>query len=304
MTDKPEYLTEEESRLLWERAAQLQAEEARRAEARKAVDPARDSDGASRDGYALTHVRDAALEAGIGEEFVEAALAEVQAARLAQENAPGKRRLSRWLLGSPSEALVARRVIEATPEVVLGAMERLLPAQPYGLVLRERLGDPGAGGTLVFDIEGVGIAAQGAPGFRGDASKADLRQVLITVSRLPGEDPRTDVTVRAPIAWAFRLNAAATSGVSVAGGGLALLLTGAIGSSLAFLGPVGFAVLVAAGGLAGGSVTFAGMRTFYSVGLRRGMHALEALLANLAAEAEGGWKLTSRKSSGGQLPPG
>ena len=81
-------------------------------------------------------------------------------------------------------------------------MEALLPHEPYTLMLRERLGDPAEGGTLVFDIQGVGFSAASKPGFRGDASYADLRQVYATLAPLPGATDRTEVTLRAPVAWA------------------------------------------------------------------------------------------------------
>lgn len=292
MTDEREFLTEAEALKLWERAAQLQAEEARRAEARaaSAAEGELDEDASPRpDGYALTHVRAAALEAGIGEEFVEAALTEVRATRATQLVAPGSRRISRWLLGKPEDSITARRVVGATPAAVLQAMEEILPQEPYTLTLRERLGSPESGGTLVFDIQGVGFAATGTPGFRSDASHADLRQVYVTLAPLPGDMPRTEVTVRSPVAWAFRLNAGVSMAMSLVGGGLTFLLSGAIGSGLAFLGPVGFGLLVAAGGTVGGVGAFTGMRGVYRAGLKRGVRALHGLLANVAARAEGGW---------------
>jgi hypothetical protein len=300
MADEREFLSEHEARRLWERAAQLQAEEARRAEARAASEAGESvlGDGSDRgDGYALTHVRAAAMEAGIGEDFVEAALAEVHAERATRRASPGTRRFSRWFLGGPSDSISVRRVIRTTPVQVLQAMERLLPEEPYQLTLRERVGDPESGGTLVFDIQGVGFTTQGVPGFKGDASQGDLRQVFVTLSRLPGDGQRTEVTVRSPVAWAFRLNAAASGGLSVLGGGIALLLAGAIGSGLPFLGPIGFGVLVATGGTAGGAGTLTLMRAVYRYGLRRGSRALEGLLAAVAAQAEGGWGLAAPSGS-------
>jgi hypothetical protein len=298
MTEEKEYLTEAEALRLWERAAQLQAEEARRAEARAASDAEGEllAEASSRpDGYALTHVRAAASEAGIGEQFVEAALAEVHADRATQLTSPGRRRFSRWLLGNPAESLTARRVIRTSPGEILQAMERILPEEPYGLTLRERLGAPGAGGgTLVFDIQGVGFTSHGTPGFKGDASFADMRQVYVTVASLPGASPRTEITLRSPVAWAFRLNAGLSGGLSSLAGGIALLVSGAIGSGLTFLGPVGFALLVAAGGAAGGLGTLTGMRAVYRYGLTRGTRALDALVATVAAAAEGGWGITPR----------
>lgn len=294
-------LSEAEAARLWQRAAQLQAEEARRAEARAASEAAGELPGEGRDqteGYALTHVRSAALEAGIGSEFVDAALAEVQAERALRGPAPmGRRRLSRWLLRAPDEALTCRRVIRSAPEKVLEAMEAILPEPPYELLLRERIGDPLRGGTLAFDIQGVGFVSGNQPGFKGDASFADLRQVFATVTLLPGVPPRTELTVRAPVAWAFRLNAALSGGLSVMGGGLALLLTGAVATSVGALGPVAVGLLVAAGGGAGGAATLSLMRALYRHGLGRGERALDGILALVAAKAEGGWGIQSRTES-------
>ncbi|MGD8321633.1 MAG: hypothetical protein PVJ02_14310 [Gemmatimonadota bacterium] len=303
MTDEREFLTEEEAHRLWERAAQLQAEAARRAEARAAshAEEELSEDAWSRpDGYALTHVRAAALEAGIGEDFLEAALAEVHADRATRLASPGKRRFSRWLLGRPSDSVTARRIVQASPREILKAMERILPEEPYALTLRERLGDPESGGTLVFDMQGVGFTSQGQPGFKGDASQADLRSVYVTLAPLPGDPPRTEVTLRSPVAWAFRLNAGLSGGLSILGGGITLLLAGAVGSSMAFLGPVGFGLLVATGGTAGGLATLTGMRTLYRYGLRRGARALDGLLANVAATAQGGWGIAAGSEKGAE----
>ncbi|MEE8147513.1 MAG: hypothetical protein V3T24_07920, partial [Longimicrobiales bacterium] len=87
MESDPEFLTEEEAARLWQRAAQLQAEAARRAEksgSEKAESKGAESataDVAPPEGYALTHVRSAALEVGITDEFVDAALADLRAER-------------------------------------------------------------------------------------------------------------------------------------------------------------------------------------------------------------------------------
>jgi len=288
-------LSEAEATRLWQRAAQLQADEARRAEARAAAGALPAERRSQEEGYALTHVRAAALEAGIGAEFVEAALAEVQAERAVRgPSAPRRRRLFRWVLGRPETTLTRRRVILGTPEQVLEAMEATLPEAPFDLLLRERIGDPASGGTLAFDIQGVGFTTQHLPGFKGDASYADLRQVFVTIAPLPGERARTEVTVRAPVDWALGINAAVSGGLSVLGGGLVVLLTGAVATSVGALGPVALGLLVAGAGGSGGALTLGVMRHVYRYGLGRGERALDGLLAQVAAKAEGGWGITSR----------
>jgi hypothetical protein len=62
---------------------------------------------------------------------------------------------------------------------------------------------------------------------------------------------------------------------------------------------VGFALLVAAGGAAGGVGALTGMRAVYRYGLTRGTRALDTLLATVAAKAEGGWGITAQLQRGG-----
>ncbi|HKJ02953.1 MAG TPA: hypothetical protein VJ997_10875 [Longimicrobiales bacterium] len=309
MTDEEDFLTEAEATRLWQRAAQLQADEARRAEARATSDAESAEGGRGErvertEGYALAHVRTAAVEAGIGEEFVEAALAEVQSDRVMRRATGfGKRRLSRWVLGHPDDSLAARRVVHAAPADVLAAMEALFPNEPYTLTLRDRVGNPTAGGTLVFDIQGVGFSTAAQPGFRGDASYADVRQVYATLAPLPGAEDRTEVTLRAPVAWAYGINAAVSGAMTAVSGGIALMASFAVGALSGLLGPVGMGLLVATGGGLGTAGGLAGFRALYRYGHGRGTRALDALLAAVAAKAEGGWGIASG-DSGRTLPPG
>lgn len=293
MSDHPERLSEAEALRLWQRAAQLQADAARRAEARAAGEEGGPPGAAvarrDEDGYALEHVRAAALEAGITEEHVEAALAELVADRAMAASAPvGRQPISDWVLGHPPDAVEARRVVLADVHRVLAAMEEVLPAEPYGLLLRERLGDPAQGGTLVFDIQGVGFAVSGT-GFKADASFADLRQVLATLVPLPGEPPRTELVLRSPVAWARRLNAVLTGGLSGVGGSAGLAAGIAVGALLAPLGPALAGVAAAAGLVGGARLTLGALRKLHRYGLGKGTRTLEALAATVAARAEGGW---------------
>lgn len=287
-------LSEAEAQRLWQRAAELQAEAARRAEARVAEEEAGGEGSARRrdgDGYALVHVRTAALEAGIGEGFVEAALAEVRAQRAVGEAGGAPRRpISRWVLGNPEGSVTARRVIRGTPREILQAMEAVLPHEPYRLTLRERMGDPVDGGILVFDIQGASFTGTGEKGFTYEASWCDLRQVLFTLTPHAGDSPTTTVTVNAPVAWAWRINAGISLVLTGLGGTLGLAAGGIAATALVGLvGPVGAGAVAA---LAGGSATaasFSGFRALHRYGLRRGEKALVGLLAAVAARAEGGW---------------
>ena len=79
----PDTLSKEEADRVWGRAAQLQADAA--GDLQKASTVEADDQGTPSQGYALAHVRAAALEAGIADEFVEAALGNVRAERLSRD---------------------------------------------------------------------------------------------------------------------------------------------------------------------------------------------------------------------------
>lgn len=292
MSDERERLSQTEALRLWQRAAQLQADAARRDEPwpggeAEVVDAA--VQRREEDGYALEDVRAAALEAGISEQYLETALAERAAERAVASSAPpGRQRFSGWVLGHPPDAVEARRVVRADAPTVLAAMEEVLPKEPFGLLLRDRIGDPSAGGTLVFDIQGVGFTVSGA-GFKGDASFADLRQVFATLMSLPGEPPSTELVLRSPVAWARRLNAVLLGGLSGLGGVLGLSAGVAVGLGLSFVGPVVAGVAAATGLVGGARLSLGGLRMLHRYGLEKGTKALEAVAATVAAKAEGGW---------------
>jgi hypothetical protein len=299
MTPEPESLSEQEATRLWKRAAELQADAARRAEAR-AAGGAQGLDGGAPpsrggDGYALVHVRAAALEAGIGEEFVETALAELRAGRVAaQASAARGGAISRWILGNPDEAVVASRDVLAAPAAVLTAMEAIFPHEPYRLTLRDRTGDPADGGVLLFDIQGASYTGAAEKGFTGEASFADLRQVVVTLSRRTGDPAVTTVTLTAPVAWARRINAVLVGGLALVGGGLGSAASAGLAGALGFLGPVGFGIVAVAGGVAAASGSLKVFQGLHRYGLGRGRRALEGLLAEVAARAEGGWGIAPR----------
>jgi hypothetical protein len=99
------------------------------------------------------------------------------------------------------------------------------------------------------------------------------------------------------------INAAASGAMAILSGGITLFLAGSIGSSLGFLGPVGIGILAATGGGLGSAAGLFGFRAIYRNGHARATRALDALLAAVAAKAEGGWGFASG-NPGGSPPPG
>ena len=293
-----DYVSEEEAAELWKRAAQLQAEAARRAEIAARQDAAEELDSVAAtnpsEGYAVTHVRAAAVEAGIGEEFVDAALADLRVERvLGSEHSGG---LARRFLGSPREALVASRVINAPIPDVLEAMEAVLPAEPFNLTLKDRRGDPSAGNLLVFDIPSASVTGVSQPGFAGQASHADLREIYASLR--PIGDTACELTVRGPVAWANSVNAGI--GALVTGGGAAIGLGGGsalaavLGGATAMAGMATLSTVLAALAVVGGVVMGAFgahwfFRKLYRFAVNKGDRALEGLLGAVAMRAERGW---------------
>ena len=292
-------LTREEANRLWERAAEIQAEASRRAEATSAREAADELGGtelaSAEDGYALTHVRAAAAEAGIGAEFIDAALADLRVERAL--GGPMRARWTRWFVGSPPDALRVSRVINAPVDAVLSAMERVTPSAPFSLVLRDRQGDPRKGGVLTFDMLGAGTAGEPQSGFARQARLSDLREIHASV--IPLGEGSCELTLRAPIGHSFGmtalLGAAITAGGGAAGMGIgsalaAMLAATASTFGLATLAPVlaGAAVASGIGGGAGGAHTV--FRKIHRHALERATSGIASLAGAIAVEAEGGWR--------------
>ena len=277
MTERdPEILSEDEATRLWGRAAELQAEAAGRIE-----EP--DVHGALMPppGYALADVRSAALEAGIATEFVEAALADLRAERT-QPAGEKSTSVARGFLGHPPSTITVRRVVEATPQEVLSAMEAVFPNAPFNLTLTDQQGDPLDRGVLVFEMQGANsILLQG--GFAFETREAGLRQVFISLRSIEGPTGSCEMTMHSPVtSHNIGLGVGLiVSAISAAVGGFALGVPGlALG-----IGPVG----VVAGVLVGAGLGVKGYRALYRYALRRGRKALEGLIGAVAVRAKGVW---------------
>jgi hypothetical protein len=302
-----EALSQDDARRLWERAAQIQAEALRRAEAASVEEAAqglgREAPTSPSDGYALTHVRAAAIEAGIGERFVDAALADLRA-----EQALGVRRKAGWarrFVGNPPDAITVSRVVNAPVAQVLAAMESVMPARPFDLVLRDKRGDPASGGLLIFDIPGAGAPGAQESGFARQAKTVDLRQVYASVQ--PLGDSACEVTLRGPIAQAFGMTALVATGITASGGGIGFGLGSGLAAVLAgtaaTMGLGSLAAVVAVIAVVSGIGTGAGVghfafRKVYQYALDTGERGLSSVMGAIAMEAEGGWGLAHKELPG------
>ena len=150
MAEKQDQLSEEEAQLLGRRAAELQAEAARKLEERSRLLVQAEHDPG--DGFQLTEVKTAALEAGISPEFVELALAEVEAAASQKVPSEAVERRARKFMGIRSSGIEVSRVIDAAPSAVFESLQRVLPSARYALLHVNTLGDdPLKDGVFVFE---------------------------------------------------------------------------------------------------------------------------------------------------------
>ncbi|MGY8777353.1 MAG: hypothetical protein ACKVIN_04430 [Longimicrobiales bacterium] len=277
MDQTRDILSEEEAARVWRESAQLQAE----SEGATPAELTYDEKHLPSTSYALEHVRSAAQQAGIAGAFVEAALADVRVERALppREKSHG---LARQFLAHPPNTIAVRRVIGATPEDILTAMQAVLPAEPFRLTLTGEEGDPLDGGVLVFDLPAV--RTLGERGFAFAAADAGLRQVFISVHPLKDSPPSCQVIAHSPvtshnIGFGIGMIAATVTG----GAGFAAL--GALGLTIG-IGPIG-----ALGGvLLGVSLGVKGFRALYNSSMLRAQTAFDGLLGAVAARATGVWR--------------
>jgi len=272
----PEILSEEEAARLWARAAQLQAEAAGRVSA-----PEGEGDVAPASGYALTHVRAAALEAGISTEFVEAALTDLRVERTVP-TARGHA-LARRVLRDPPDTITVRRLMEATPQEVLSAMQAVFPDAPFRLTLMDQQGDPLHGGVLVFDIPSNNNNNPFDTGFAFAAKEAGLRQVFVSLRSIERSVPSCELTVHSPVT-SHNIGFGLTMVAATLSGGAGLASLGALGVVIG-LGPVGAIV----GAFLGAGAGAKGFQAVYAFAMRRARRSLEGLVSAVAARASGVW---------------
>ena len=272
----PRHLTEEEARQLWARAAQLQ-EEARL----RAADPQPESSGqddGQPSGYALEHVREAAVEAGIERRFLDDAFDEVRAGiRVA---GPGLDRHITRFLGPGDRALETRRIIGAPAEVVLDAIYTVFTGEQSKLILLDQTGGhPLDGGALVFKAAGydhttpVGSAVMWS----------DIKEFIVRVRAVDPES--TEVEIRCPLEHSRKMNfgvGALLNGFVTLGGG---------GAAVAGVTALGGALPLVVGGAAVAGVTSwllgkRGYRAIYRYALGKGRDGMQALLGQLAVYVE------------------
>lgn len=277
-------LSDEQARRLWQRAAELQAEAARTLEARSKGLAEREAERDSGAGYSLTHVRQAALEAGISPEFVDLAVDEAGRGDDADEGFAGK------VIGEGPRWLTVSRVYDCAPAAVFESMQRIFPQLRFNFV--DTRGEPLEGGWMHFELPTVGLTDTHR--FMVDLYHwADVREIHVRLA--PIGEGRTEVTMRAPLGYARKLSGWVAGGLAPVGGLVAALFTGLaatavvgglaltplLQTAIPLLGGAGAFGLGTAGGLKG-------LRMMTRSGWAKGEAALEKLLGTLATDIRTG----------------
>lgn len=307
-------LSRDDANTVWRRAAELQAEAAARLEARMRIateghqrmitsahpspqsgedaPPNPDSPGqpVPSDGYSLRDVRAAAAEAGISQQYVVLALAELSASpgalRREGSSSPRIERLARRILGTTQPTLSVSRVFRHPPGAILPALGRALQAKPFSLSLRETLGGhPLDGGILVFEIPKPGFADANYK-WTWARQGAFSPEARVTLAAVPGDPRACEVSMQIDLRRGLGPNLAGyVAGVGGTGmiGALIGLVIGKAGLSLAGAALLGPALVGAA---VAGLGAMALLRRVYRWGLGRGSGELDAALAAVNASMQ------------------
>ena len=145
------FLSEAQAALLWRRAAQLQADALQRLDATRMTPSLTSSASSERnaadvpiEGYRLKHVQAAAIEAGISEQFVSLALAEIPSNKSGEiatpQTAPWQERRATRILGTRERSCAVTQIVAAPPHRVLQALGLVLQQSPWELTLKEPVG--------------------------------------------------------------------------------------------------------------------------------------------------------------------
>jgi eukaryotic-like serine/threonine-protein kinase len=301
-------LSESEARLVWQRAAQLQAEAAHRMERRAVLDGARVGPrdtgalaGQVRelpdDGYRLREVEAAAVEAGISRQYVAIALAELRAGdgtrALVTAVSDREDRRMTLLMGTADRAVSVSRVIPAPPKATLQALGAVFTGAPYEFTLQDTInGHPLDGGIMRFKVPrllqaysnpGVAFSRQRALRYR--LEQIELFDLNVTLhGRGTAEAPACEVVITGDLREGLRRNI--TWDLGMMGGASALAFFGTATGLATLLGTPAFAAAPMLGA-AGASVLAGALEgTWYRWLFRRALGAAMEELQLLLQQIE------------------
>ncbi|MBV9772713.1 MAG: hypothetical protein JO040_02110 [Gemmatimonadetes bacterium] len=295
-------LSDQRAREALRRAAQLQAEAVERLEqqARRRIQ-AQTGEESEPGGFRREDVESAAVEAGISVEFIRQALLEQETlGEEAADLAPWVDRVGSRMLRTRERSIQLSRIVDAEPSVVLEAMQRVFPSQPYGMTLVDSLGGlPLEGGVLVFQLPRITMSGSTSmTPFAYAATTVDLSQLHVSLRAVPlGERTGCELTLRGDLRPGLRRNVwvgLALSGVT-GGLGMTIAVTAAIASGALL-------PLLAGGAIAGlGGVSAFGYGTIYRYYLKKLIGELEMLLkvVDTTARTGGGFRFPAPPAGSG-----
>jgi hypothetical protein len=297
----PGAIPEERAMAALRRAAQLQAEAAERMDGHsRALAARRGAEADAESGFQRADIEAAAEEAGISPEYVRQALQEQDTlGEHAAVLAPWVDRAGTRMLRTRERSVEVAREIDAEPQAVLDAMQRVLPAHPYTMTLVDSLGgSPVEGGVLVFQLPRVALGSTSHTPFAAAMTAIDLLQLHVTLHPVPRPDrTATLLTLRGDLRTGIRRNVWAGLGVSGATGAMGVLFgaVAVIASGLAPLVVAGAAL----GALGMGGAGAAGYGAVYRYYHGKAMRELEMLLRVVDANARTGGAFRAPQAPGG-----
>ena len=283
-----EVLSEEAAKSIWLRAAQLQADAARRVQARSAQAEAFATgvqSSAPTSGYRRVDVEAAAVEAGIGSEFVQLALAELPGdaagSALPIVASEGRDRFATFIVGTSDRSMQVTSTMHATPVQTLEAIGKIFPAHPWELLFRDTVGGhPLDGGVLTFGVRALSsgdyVGGTRLSMLRYYLSVIDAYQLRVTLHAHPTDPRRCEVTITTDLRSGVAKNAKVGfwlgAGLGGGGGAVGVGLAAAKGALL-LAAPIGLAAFAVIGGAMVGLY-----RVSFRYGLNRARKELEAML--------------------------
>jgi predicted Ser/Thr protein kinase len=298
-------LSKQHAAILWRHAAQLQAEALRRldtAHIERSLASTMSSEmnaaGQHREGYKLRQVHGAAVEAGISEQFLRLALAELPSEShdlAALETARWQERSATRLLGTRDRSCAVTRIVTTPTHRALQALGLTLQQAPWELTLKDPVGGhPLDGGVLVFDLPlraaGMRMGYNMSFAWLGLRHRLAAKQVQVTLRAAPGDPSSTEVSMYADLRPGVLRNVNAASwwaGIAgVAGSGLGASLGAKLFAGVVALTTGISAVVVGAAAVVLAIGTY---RASYRSAVARGREemgrALDAVTASLRSQS-------------------
>ena len=277
-------LDEREVSAVLQRAAQMQADAARRVEERSRSETSPTPTTAS--GLRVSEVQAAAAEAGIAPEFVAMAAAELPAGGTLAAPTVSAAAEGRWavrLFGKDVRQLVASRVFRAPAKAVLDALAQVWQASPYNLRLLDAVGPhPLDGGAVMFRVPKFTASADGSGygNFLYYMYVPGIRQLRLTTQRRGSDAIECTVTAELHETIAFGRKA-----FYPWMGGVTAVTSGAVGAAL-FLTMLPLLAALATLGVV--ATIYSGLHklnhVFYAYYLKQAQENLETLLADVDAK--------------------